>query len=79
MQRTSQILRYNIASIQRYTKKLVNKFALCSLQKYITIDESLLLYKGRLDWVQYLPRKELDCELSNIFYVNIRVDMSVNF
>lgn len=30
---------------------------LCTPERDITIDESLMLYKGRLGWVQYLPLK----------------------
>ena len=26
-------------------------------EQYVTIDESLMLYKGRLGWVQYIPLK----------------------
>lgn len=37
---------------------LVGKFRdLCTPCQHITIDESLLLYKGRLGWVQYIPLK----------------------
>lgn len=37
---------------------LNNKFKiLCTPERDVTIDESLMLYKGRLGWVQYLPLK----------------------
>ncbi|KAF2893788.1 hypothetical protein ILUMI_12384 [Ignelater luminosus] len=39
-------------------ERLVERFQnLCVPEKNITIDESLLLYKGRLGWVQYIPLK----------------------
>ncbi|KAG8233815.1 hypothetical protein J437_LFUL008035 [Ladona fulva] len=39
----------------------------------ITIDESLLLYKGRLGWYQYMPQRGLDLELKLSCCVNRRV------
>ncbi|KAJ4448708.1 hypothetical protein ANN_00099 [Periplaneta americana] len=37
---------------------LSTKFSgLCTPERDVTIDESLMLYKGRLAWVQYLPLK----------------------
>jgi len=27
------------------------------LQRYVSIDESMMAYKGRLGWVQYIPSK----------------------
>lgn len=39
-------------------ENLNNKFKiLITPEKLVTIDESLLLYKGRLGWVQYIPLK----------------------
>lgn len=39
-------------------ENLNNKFKiLITPEKLVTLDESLLLYKGRLGWVQYIPLK----------------------
>lgn len=39
-------------------ENLVTKFQnLCTPEQKVTIDESLLLYKGRLGWIQYIPLK----------------------
>ena len=50
---------YNKASkIQPILEKLVERFKLlCELEGDISIDESLLLWKERLSWKQYIPKK----------------------
>lgn len=40
-----------------YTKLVTNFRSMCTPEQNITIDESLLLYKGRLGWIQYIPLK----------------------
>ena len=44
--------------IWNFYLKIVDKFRnMYTPDKYIAIDESLMLYKGRLGWVQYIPLK----------------------
>ena len=46
------------AKIQPILEKLLERLKLlCELERNISIDESLLLWKGRFSWKQYIPKK----------------------
>lgn len=43
-----------------FTEYLCKAFKLAFLpSRYVSVDESLLLWKGRLGWKQYIPKKEI--------------------
>lgn len=49
-----------------------------ALKQNISIDDSLILWKGRLSWKQYIPSKRTDLELKFTICVEDLQDKSIN-